>query len=122
MRRLELVGRLRLPPALFIVGTFALVIGIGTALLLSPHAVAEGRAPLSALDAVFTATSATCVTGLVVVDTGTAFSGFGQGIVLLLMQLGGLGIITISAFVVVLLDTRIGVTQSYAISNITSQP
>lgn len=95
---LLVVGRLRLPPPLFIVGTFALVIGIGTALLLSPHAVAEGRDPLGALDAVFTATSATCVTGLVVRDTGADFTLYGQLVILGLIQVGGLGLVTLVAF------------------------
>ncbi len=48
------------------------------------------------IDAVFTATSAVCVTGLIVVDTGTYFTAFGQGIILFLIQIGGLGIMTIS--------------------------
>lgn len=108
-------------PPLLLIMSFGVVIVAGTLLLSLPVASADGNS-VGFLPALFTSTSATCVTGLVVVDTGTAFSGFGQGIVLLLMQLGGLGIITISAFVVVLLDTRIGVSQSYAISNITSQP
>ena len=60
-----------------------------------PFSSKDGRS-LSFLDAVFTATSATCVTGLVVADTGTHFSLFGQMVVLLLIQVGGLGLMTIS--------------------------
>ena len=54
--------------------------------------------PLNFVDALFTATSATCVTGLIVVDTGTAFSTFGQIVILILIQIGGLGIMTLSTF------------------------
>lgn len=59
---------------------------------------ASAGKPLNFIDALFTATSATCVTGLIVVDTGTAFSTFGQIIILILIQIGGLGIMTLSTF------------------------
>lgn len=62
-------------PAGLLTGTFALLIVIGWVLLALP--VARAREPVSALDALFTATSAVCVTGLIVVDTGTDFSPFG---------------------------------------------
>lgn len=71
------------------------VILIGTALLMLPIASKNGT-PLPLINALFTATSATCVTGLTVVDTGTYFSLFGQIVILLLIQLGGLGLMTIS--------------------------
>ncbi|MEJ2080835.1 MAG: potassium transporter TrkG [Acidobacteriota bacterium] len=60
---------------------------IGAALLLIPAATAHGRIPV--IDALFTATSAVCVTGLTVVDTGTYYTGFGQSVILILIQLGG---------------------------------
>lgn len=73
--------------------SFLAVIGMGTLLLMLPLARADGTgAPF--LTALFTATSAVCVTGLVVVDTGTYWSGFGQGVVLALFQLGGFGMMT----------------------------
>ncbi|MCU0949287.1 MAG: TrkH family potassium uptake protein [Porphyrobacter sp.] len=79
---------IRLVPSLFL-----LAIGIGTLLLSLPIATADGtRAPL--LTALFTATSAVAVTGLVVVDTGTYWSPFGQVAILLMFQIGGLGIMT----------------------------
>ncbi len=59
--------------------------------------------PLSLVDALFTATSATCVTGLIVVDTGAAFTLFGQIVILILIQIGGLGIMTLSTFFIFLL-------------------
>jgi len=91
-------GRRREPsPALLLVVAFGALIAIGTLLLALPIASADGR-PAHLLVALFTATSAACVTGLVVVDTATAWSGFGQAVILLLIQLGGLGIATGSTF------------------------
>ena len=75
---------------------FLLLIGIGTALLRLPAAQAEGMAA-PWLTALFTAVSAVCVTGLVVVDTGTYWSPAGQMVVLLLFQLGGFGLMTAAA-------------------------
>ncbi len=79
-------------PARLLVGGFAFLILMGTGLLMLPRAVPPTMAPLFFDDALFTATSATCVTGLIVRDTGTEFSRFGQGVILALIQLGGLGI------------------------------
>ena len=80
---------------------------LGTALLSLPVASADGsRAEL--LEALFTATSAVCVTGLVTVDTGTYWSGFGQGVILLLIQAGGLGIMTLASLFAVLVSRRLG--------------
>lgn len=70
------------------------VICVGTLLLMLPAASYD--APLPFLDALFTATSASCVTGLVVVDTGTYFTPFGQAVVLLLIQVGGLGFMAVT--------------------------
>lgn len=81
--------------------SFVWVIVLGTALLLLPISkVGPGSATV--LQALFTATSATCVTGLVLVDTGTFWSPFGQGVILALIQIGGLGLITLSTSFVVL--------------------
>ena len=84
-------------PARVIVSSFALLIFVGTILLMLPISSAEGRFT-SPLDALFTATSATCVTGLTVQNTGVYFSGFGQGVILALIQCGGLGLITFATF------------------------
>jgi len=86
-----------LSPALTVVTTFVLIIAVGTGLLLLPVATVSGKTT-KILDAVFTATSATCVTGLIVVDTGSHFSRFGQIIILLLIQIGGLGLMTFTSF------------------------
>jgi len=86
---------------------FGAVIAVGTVLLWFP--VASAAEPLSFVDALFTATSATCVTGLIVVDTGTHFTLFGQLVILTLIQLGGLGIMTLGTFFIWALGGRLGV-------------
>ncbi|MGI5838474.1 MAG: TrkH family potassium uptake protein [bacterium] len=97
---------LRLSPVQLIVGSFALMILTGTVLLRLPAATNSGR--LNPVDALFTATSAVCVTGLVVVDTGSYFTRFGQMVILLLIQIGGLGFMTVATLFFILLGSRIG--------------
>lgn len=93
------------PPQL-LVGGFILIILIGTLLLSMPQASAGGvRTPF--LDALFTATSAACVTGLVVMDTGTHYSVFGQIVILALMQVGGLGFMTMATMFALVFRKRI---------------
>ncbi len=82
------------PAQLFIL-SFLSIILLGTFLLLLPKATHEG---ISYIDALFTSTSAVCVTGLIVVDTGTYFTDFGQSIILFLIQVGGLGILTFASY------------------------
>jgi potassium uptake TrkH family protein len=94
-------------PGRVIAGAFAVAAAIGTALLSLPIATAgPGRADF--LTALFHATSAVCVTGLVTVDTGTYWSGFGQAVILLCIQAGGLGIMTLATLVALLLSRRLG--------------
>lgn len=89
---------------------FAITITIGTLLLALPVATDSGDgAPL--LTAVFTATSATCVTGLIVVDTPEYWSAFGEAVILVLIQLGGFGIMTVGSLLGLLLSRRIGLRQ-----------
>ncbi len=99
--------RRRSTPAQLIALSFAIAIAIGTALLALPAAHAPGH-HIGPLDALFTATSAVCVTGLVVADTGTAFSLFGKLVILLLIQAGGLGILTLGTLVALASGRRIG--------------
>ncbi len=73
-----------------------LLIALGTLLLTLPISSRYGR--LGVVDAMFTATSATCVTGLVVRDTWTQFTLFGQAVILVLIQVGGLGLVTLTSF------------------------
>lgn len=94
-------------PGRVIAGAFAAAVVVGTGLLTLPVATAgPGRADL--LTALFHATSAVCVTGLVTVDTGTYWSGFGQAVILLGIQVGGLGIMTLASLFALLLSRRLG--------------
>ena len=86
--------------------SFLLVIAVGTLLLTLPISSRHGR--LDVLNAMFTATSATCVTGLVVRDTWTQFTWFGQAVVLLLIQAGGLGLVTLTSFFALAMRRRMG--------------
>ncbi|MEY3265803.1 MAG: hypothetical protein RJA15_249 [Actinomycetota bacterium] len=101
-----LVNPLRILPV-----SFAVIIVIGTALLLLPFST-SGNRETSLLHAVFTATSAVCVTGLSVVDTAAHWSVFGQGVILVLIQIGGLGIVTVVSIAVLLVSERIGLSHT----------
>ncbi|WP_127493120.1 TrkH family potassium uptake protein [Paenibacillus glycanilyticus] len=97
------------PPRILVFG-FAMIIVIGAVLLSMPFASSDGsRLPF--IDALFTATSATCVTGLVVVDTGTYFSTFGKIIILSLIQIGGLGFMTMATLIALVLRKRISLKE-----------
>ena len=93
-------------PTRIIALSFLALITAGTILLSLP--VSHGNRNVGVLDALFTATSAVCVTGLAVVDTGTAFSGFGQVVILLLFQFGGLGLLTFGTFLALATGRRLG--------------
>ncbi len=93
---------------------FLILIGIGTTLLLLPFSTATGEWN-EFVTALFTATSAVCVTGLIVVDTGTHHSLFGEVVILLLIQLGGLGYMTATTFLLILLGRRFGLREKLAI-------
>lgn len=84
-----------LNPAQLFILSFLVIIFLGAFLLILPNATYEG---ISFLDALFTSTSAVCVTGLAVVDTGTHFTKFGQTIIMILIQVGGLGILTFASY------------------------
>ena len=94
-------------PAAVLALAFLVTILFGTALLMLPWATATGEsAPW--LTALFTATSAVCVTGLVVVDTGTYWSPLGQGMVMALFQLGGFGMMTSATLMGLLIGGHLG--------------
>ncbi|OOF08177.1 Ktr system potassium transporter B, partial [Salinivibrio sp. MA427] len=95
-------------PPLILSGSFALLILLGTCLLKLPFAT---TAPISWIQSLFTATSAVTVTGLVVVDTGTQFTMFGQTVIALLIQCGGLGLMTFAIVTLIALGGRIGFLQ-----------
>ena len=89
---------------------FLIVIFTGALLLMLPFATRDGNGA-SFLDALFTATSATCVTGLVVQDTATYWSSFGQFIIILLIQIGGMGVVTVTVAVTMISGRKIGLMQ-----------
>ena len=89
---------------------FLSVIILGSILLMLPVSTKDGRGAAFS-DALFTATSATCVTGLVLHDTATYWSMFGQSVILILIQIGGMGIVTVSVAVAVFSGRKIGLMQ-----------
>mgnify|MGYP002542429241 FL=1 len=96
--------------------SFLSVILIGSILLSLPVSSAGGRA-VPYIDALFTATTATCVTGLVTVSTAATWSVFGQVVILLLIQIGGLGIITFMTAVMLLFNRKIGISDRLLIQD-----
>lgn len=90
--------------------SFLIAILIGTLLLSLPISTADGKSPLF-LDALFTATTSTCVTGLVVTPTVSSWSVFGQIVILILIQIGGLGVITIMSGVTMLFHKKMGISD-----------
>ena len=107
-------------PEVVLAGSFAALILLGTLLLLLPTVSANRFSPITPLDALFTSTSAVCVTGLSVRDTGTDFSALGQLIILALFQVGGLGIVTFVAFISVFSAKTLPVPQMVAFRRIIS--
>src|SRR3954468_22230256 len=97
------------PPKVLVIG-FGILILIGACLLTLPIATEDGQG-LPFLNALFTATSATCVTGLVVVDTGTTFTLFGELVIISLIQIGGLGFMTFATLVFLLLGKKISLKE-----------
>jgi trk system potassium uptake protein TrkH len=97
------------PPRILVLG-FASIIMLGTLLLMLPVSSRNGES-LAFIDALFTATSAVCVTGLVVVDTGTYFSVLGQVIIAILIQIGGLGFMTMSTLVAIAFKRKISLKE-----------
>jgi len=116
----RLVSRLRLRPAGMLVGSFAAAIAVGTLLLALPVAT-PGPGGLNIVDSLFTATSATCVTGLIVRDTGRDFTLFGQLVILVLIQLGGLGIMTFSVSLVLALGRRLSKSREVVMRDVLDQ-
>lgn len=113
--------RIRLAPTQIIALMFAVIILAGALLLTLPVSSRSGESS-GFLTALFTATSATCVTGLVVVDTWTQWSGFGQGVILALIEIGGLGFMSAAAIVVFFLRRRVGLKQKLLMAQAISAP
>ncbi|MGB8328872.1 MAG: potassium transporter TrkG [Polyangiales bacterium] len=106
-------------PERFLVGTFAILCVGGTMALALPQSSASGRG-IGFIDAAFTSTSAVCVTGLIVRDTPVDFSVFGQLMILLLIQVGGLGIMTLSTAALRALGRRMSLRHEGAIASLIS--
>jgi len=103
-------------PPLAVPASFVVVILIGTLLLCLPRATATGES-MNPIDALFTATSATCVTGLIVKSTPDFFSRFGQSIILILIQIGGLGIMTMSTIFLMMMGKRLLIPQQVMVKS-----
>jgi Trk-type K+ transport system membrane component len=107
-------------PGWLLIGSFALMVLVGTCLLKLPIAVVEGK-HLNWLDALFTSTSAVCVTGLVVENTAEFFSRPGQIILMGLIQLGGLGIMTLTFYLVSVMTLRLSFKDRQALGEMISE-
>jgi trk system potassium uptake protein TrkH len=123
------LSRTQLPPTRVVALTFFALILLGTGALMLPRACAPellARPGFQWLDhllnCAFTATSATCVTGLIVYDTGTDFTVFGQVVILLLIQFGGLGIMTFGAIFGLLTKEQLSLRQSLVLQDAMSHP
>lgn len=106
-------------PARLVVLALASVIALGTALLKLPVASAAGESP-SLLTALFTATSGVCVTGLLLVDTGGYWSGFGDAVVLVLVQVGGFGVMTLASLLALLVAGKLQLRTTLSLATETS--
>lgn len=108
--------RLSLSTTHIILLSFLAAIAVGSLLLSLPISSADGK-PIPYIDALFTATTATCVTGLVTLPTATGWSIFGQAVILLLIQIGGLGIVTMMSGVMIALHRRMGLADRLLIQD-----
>lgn len=113
MSEAQPIGLLRHPGRVIVLG-LAVVVAVGTLLLSLPMATTAGTRTRFE-DALFTATSAVCVTGLATVDTGAHWSTFGEVTILALIQVGGLGIMTVATLIVMLLSRAL--VSAYATSS-----
>ena len=107
--------KMQLRPTQIIALAFAAIILLGTLLLLLPISSRNGHS-VGLLPALFTATSATCVTGLTAGDTYTLFSGFGQAVIITMIEIGGLGFMSVASLVIFVLRKKIGLRQRMVIA------
>lgn len=118
---MKLFHKKRLTSFQIIILGFLAVILLGTALLMLPLSSKHGRAT-PFLDALFTSTSAVCVTGLVVHDTASYWSAFGQAVILLLIQIGGMGVVTVAASFAMVSGRKISLMQRSTMQEAISAP
>jgi trk system potassium uptake protein TrkH len=114
-------SRLKITSAQAIIFGFLAIILTGALLLMLPAASVDGRSA-DFVTALFTATSSVCVTGLVVRDTATAWTGFGQAVILSLIQIGGMGVIMVAMSIAMISGKRIGLMQRSAMADSISAP
>lgn len=119
MKKIKTRRRLR-PPQIILLGFF-LLISCGTLLLMLPVSTVSGEGA-SFLDALFTATSASCVTGLIVHDTAQYWTVFGQAVIIGLIQIGGMGVITMAIFAAIISGKKIGLQQRSIMQESISAP
>ena len=110
MKKKRLLKNRQMNPTRIIAVTFAAIILVGTLLLMLPISSRDGQ-PCQFLPALFTATSATCVTGLVMYDTFSQWSAFGQTVIITLIELGGLGFMSAASIVIFLFRRKVGLKQ-----------
>lgn len=120
IKKLAGITTLRLNPSQTLMFGFMAVIFVGALLLRLPLAMEPGKS-ITFLEALFTATSAVCVTGLVVVDTATTYSTFGEIVIISLIQIGGLGIMVFSVIVALLIGKKIGLKERLLVQNSLNQ-
>ena len=111
----------RITPAQIIILGFLFLIAVGTVLLMLPVST-NGPGGASFPDALFTATSATCVTGLIVQDTALYWSPFGQAVILLLIQIGGMGVVTMAVAIFIFAGRHISLKQRWVMQESISAP
>ncbi|HMA64794.1 MAG: TrkH family potassium uptake protein [Fibrobacterota bacterium] len=116
-RHIALISSNEFKPAWLMISSFLIVIFAGAVVLAQPFACMPGK-NVSLLNALFTSTSAVCVTGLTVYDTATHFSRAGQIVILLLIQLGGFGIMTFSVFLVVMLGRKLDIKHRIVMQDV----
>ncbi len=121
MRKLRVFMQDHMTSFRTILFSFFAIIILGAFLLMTPYASADGNS-VPFINALFTAASATCVTGLVVYDTATQWSLFGKTVILILIQIGGLGVITITIATLLLTGRRLGIIQRMFLQDSVSAP
>ena len=119
VRSSQTISDLKINPATTFIASFILLILIGTGLLMMP-AMSTAPGGVNFLDALFTSTSASCVTGLSVISAASDFSVKGQIVILFLIQLGGIGIVSFATFFATFLSQGVGIKQQAIIQNVLS--
>ncbi len=119
VRLSHIIAEYKIQPAKIFLISFLLIIFFGTGLLLLPKSTVNGDITL--IDALFTSTSAVCVTGLTVVDTATYFTRFGQLVILGLIQIGGLGVMTLTTFFALFFAGGLGIKERVLIGDLVEE-